>query len=72
MLAPELDAIVALHEACKGNLVRVHEELEARGVYTSYTGLTAFCRRHGIGQVVPVPAGAYHFGPGSWSRNDHH
>ena len=69
-LTPELEAIRALYDACKGNLVRVHEELEARGVQSSYTGLTAYCRRHGIGQVMPVPAGAYHFGPGKEMQHD--
>src|ERR1700730_1636362 len=38
---------------CKGNLVRVHEELTAAGAELSYPALTAFCRRHGIGQAAP-------------------
>ena len=32
-----------LHE-CKGNLVRVHEELVASGAALSYQALTAFCQ----------------------------
>ena len=34
-------------DRCRGNLVRVHEELVAQGVTISYPALTAFCRRHG-------------------------
>lgn len=43
------DEILALYASCKGNLVRVHEELTAEGADFSYPALTAFCRRHGIG-----------------------
>jgi transposase len=39
--------------------VRVHEELAAEGVTMSYTALTAFCRRQGIGRAPVVPAGSY-------------
>src|SRR5262249_60221651 len=38
-----------LYARCKGNLVRVHEELAASGAPFSYQALTAFCRRQGIG-----------------------
>ena len=55
---------------CKGNLVRVHEELVASGAPFSYQALTAFCRRHGIGQAPPVPAGQYHFEPGEEMQHD--
>ena len=58
-LEPHLDRIRELHAAVQGNLVRVHEELEAEGVRVPYPTLTAFCRRHGIGvrvqQRVGVP-----------------
>jgi hypothetical protein len=57
--------ILALLADCKGNLVRVHEELAARGIVTmSYPALTAFCRKHGIGHVPAKPAGRYPFEPG--------
>jgi len=46
---PHHDEIVDLVVRCKGNLVRVHEELEAQGAQVSYPALTAYCRRHGIG-----------------------
>lgn len=68
---PHRDEILALHASCKGNLVRVHEELLARGlVDLSYPALTAFCRKHGIGHEPPKPAGRYHFEPGEEMQHD--
>ncbi|MFN7544394.1 MAG: ParB N-terminal domain-containing protein [Acidobacteriota bacterium] len=58
-VAPHRQRILELLPQCKGNLVRVHEELTAEGVTMSYTALTAFCRRHGIGRASAVPAGSY-------------
>jgi hypothetical protein len=59
---------------CKGNLVRVHEELTASGAALSYPALTAFCRRQGIGQTPgpegTPPAGQYHFDPGVEMQHD--
>ena len=49
---------------CKGNLVRVHEELLGAGATLSYPALTAFCRRHGIGQTPKLASGQYEFAPG--------
>jgi hypothetical protein len=51
-------------------MVRVHEELVAEGAELSYQALTAFCRRHGIGQVEKMPAGQYCFGPGEEMQHD--
>ena len=62
--------ILELFGKCKGNLVRVHEELFASGAEMSYPALTAFCRRHGIGQTPPVAAGQYHFEPGEEIQHD--
>lgn len=62
--------IRALYLSCRGNLVRVHEELTARGAVVSYQALTAFCRRHGIGFEPPKPAGQYHFAPGEEMQHD--
>jgi len=62
--------IRALYLSCRGNLVRVHEELTARGATVSYQALTAFCRRHGIGSAPPKPAGQYHFAPGEEMQHD--
>jgi len=50
--------------------VRVHEELVAAGAELSYPALTAFCRRHGIGQAPPVASGQYHFEPGEEMQHD--
>jgi hypothetical protein len=50
--------------------VRVHEELVAAGAELSYPALTAFCRRHGIGQTQPVASGQYHFEPGEEMQHD--
>ncbi len=68
--APYRQQILELFSACQGNLVRVHEELVAGGAALSYTALTAFCRRHGIGQAPLVPAGQYHFEPGQELQHD--
>jgi hypothetical protein len=65
------DDILALHASCKGNLVRVHEELLARHpIALSYQALTAFCRRHGIGHEPPMPVGHYPFEPGKEMQHD--
>jgi len=68
--APHADEIAQLFAACKGNLVRVHEELAAQGVTLSYQALTAFCRRHGIGHEPKPPSGRYHFEPGEEMQHD--
>ena len=67
---PYRQQILELFGKCKGNLVRVHEELIASGAEMSYPALTAFCRRHGIGQTPPVAAGQYHFEPGEEIQHD--
>ena len=59
-----------LYLRCRGNLVRVHEELQAQGAAFSYQALTAFCRRHGIGSAPPKPSGQYHFAPGEEMQHD--
>jgi hypothetical protein len=48
----------------------VHEELDAEGVELSYQALTAFCRRHDIGQVGKKPSGQYYFVPGEEMQHD--
>ncbi len=50
--------------------MRVHEELLAGGAALSYPALTAFCRRHGIGQSPVAPAGRYDFQPGEELQHD--
>jgi len=67
---PHRQRLLELYASCSGNLVRVHEELVAEGAELSYQALTAFCRRHGIGQVEKKPAGQYAFEPGEEIQHD--
>jgi len=67
---PYRQQILELVHQCKGNLVRVHEELASGGAELSYQALTAFCRRHGIGQPPVVAAGRYEFAPGEEMQHD--
>jgi transposase len=67
---PYREQIVELLGRCKGNLVRVHEEIVTAGAKLSYPALTAYCRRHGIGHEPPVPVGQYHFEPGEEAQHD--
>jgi hypothetical protein len=67
---PYRQEILELFTRCKGNLVRVHEELIASGAALSYAALTAFCRRQGIGQAPVLPSGQYHFAPGVEMQHD--
>ena len=67
---PYRDQILELYARCKGNLVRVHEELVASGAQLSYQALTAFCRRQGIGHEPKAPVGEYHFRPGQEMQHD--
>ena len=67
---PYRDQILELLASCKGNLVRVHEELTLSGATLSYQALTGFCRKHGIGQQPIIPAGQYHFEPGEEMQHD--
>jgi transposase len=67
---PYRQQILGLLSSCKGNLVRVHEELMADGATLSYQALTAFCRRQSIGQKPVVASGQYHFEPGVEMQHD--
>ena len=67
---PYRQQILELLHRCKGNLVRVQEELAAGGANLSYQALTGFCRRHGIGQPPAVAAGRYDFLPGEEVQHD--
>src|SRR5687768_6532938 len=70
-LDDSLDRVRELYGECKGNLVRVAEELAKRyGVEIGYSTLTAFCRRHGIGQEEKQAVGQYHFAPGEEMQHD--
>jgi len=67
---PYRQQILDLHASCKGNKVRVHEELVASGAEISYPALTAFCRREQIGHKRAVPSGEYEFDPGEETQHD--
>ena len=67
---PWRQQILELLSRCKGNLVRVHEELNERGANLSSPALTAFCRRHGIADHAATASGQYHFEPGVEMQHD--
>jgi transposase len=67
---PYRQQILELFDQCKGNLVRVHEELVSGGAQLSYAALTAFCRHHGIGYQPPVAAGQSEFAAGTELQHD--
>ena len=69
-LVEHIERVRDLHVACKGNVVRVHEELQRVGIVVGYTTLTEFCREQKIGVVEKVPAGKYHFKPGAEGQHD--
>lgn len=69
-LGAHLDLVRELHEGCGGNLVRVHEELHARGIEVAYPTLTRFCRSASIGTKEPIPFGRYEFEPGEEMQHD--
>lgn len=67
---PWRDAILELYERFEGHLGRVHEEILKRDAQLSYSALTAFCRKHGIGSPQPPPAGHYEFAAGAEMQHD--
>jgi transposase len=69
-LASHVERVRELYLHCKGNLVRVHEELAAAGIEVGYSSLTAFCRHHEIGQPDKKRVGQYHFEPGEEMQHD--
>ena len=69
-LAPHIDRIRELHAACRGNLIRVHEELVREGIEVAYSTLTGFCRRQEIGVKPKRRAGRYPFAPGQEMQHD--
>jgi transposase len=70
MCTPWREEILQLMVGCKGNLVRVWEELKAQGAKISYSALTAYCRRHRIGMMPVVPEGRYDLSPGTEIQHD--
>ena len=67
---PHREQILELYHRCRGNLVRVHEELVEGGAKLSYSALTRFCRAHGIGTKPKQAVGRYHFEPGQEIQHD--
>ena len=67
---PYREQILEWVARCRGNLVRVHEELVAQGLAISYPALTAFCRRYRIGHEPPAPVGHYDFQPAQEMQHD--
>jgi hypothetical protein len=67
---PYREQILELYASCKGNLVRVHEEIVAAGAALSYQALTAYCRRHEIGTGPALPSGRYEHAPGHEMQHD--
>src|SRR5438046_10607157 len=67
---PYRQQILELLPRCKGNLVRVHEELTASGAVLSYQALTSFCRRHGLSAPPQQPVGPSDFLPGQERQHD--
>ena len=56
--------------ACKGNQVRVHEELNRDGIKITYPALTYFVRKHNLLKPPPLPAGRYVAVPGVEAQHD--
>lgn len=70
-LSAHVEKVRELHFACKGNLVRVHEELTARhDIDVPYSTLTRFCRDAEIGLAPKKASGRYEFGPGEEMQHD--
>lgn len=70
-LEPFVDVLRELHAECRGNLVRVREELASRhGAVVPYTTLTRFCREHGIGRKEKERVGRIVTGPGEDAQHD--
>lgn len=64
------EQITELAARYRDHLGRVHEDLLAQGADFSYSTLTAYCRRHGVGRSPKLPAGRYHFAPGVEMQHD--
>jgi hypothetical protein len=69
-LEPHVELVRELFARCRGNRVRVHEELTACGVSVPYPTLTRFLRREGIGLTPKERAGQYQFAPGEEMQHD--
>ena len=69
--ATHLPLIRNLFQQCRGNVVRVQEELAARHeIEIPYQSLTWLIRKHQIRIPAPKRAGRYHFEPGEEMQHD--
>lgn len=68
--SPHRARIEELNRRCRGNLVRVHEELAAAGIEIAYSTLTRFCLKNEIGGAPKQAAGQYTFGPAKEMQHD--
>lgn len=63
--------IQSWYQECKGNVVRVMEKLkEEKNCEVSYSSLTWFCRKNGIGVQEKVPTRRIVTGPGEEMQHD--
>lgn len=70
-LEPFVEALRGLFAECRGNRVRVHEELARRhGVAVPYTTLVRFCREQGIGREEKERVGRIVTEPGEEAQHD--
>jgi transposase len=75
-LEEHLEEIRQFYAECEGNLVRVREKLEealtkrGQSLKASYSALTWFCRRHGIGVEEPVAVKRIVTAPGLEMQHD--
>ncbi len=72
LLESHVDRIRDHYASCRGNLVRVWEELADEGILVGYSTLTGFCRRY---EITPKRkrkqrAGRYYFDPGVEMQHD--
>jgi len=70
-LAAHLDAVRSLYTECRGNILRVQEELEKRHkVIAAYSTLTRFCRRERISYSEAPRTVRIITGPGEEMQHD--
>ena len=69
-LEPHLERVRTEVVACKGNLVRVREELAQDGIEVKYSTLARFVARHRLRKPPKAPSGRYEFGPGKEMQFD--
>jgi transposase len=70
LLDEHTELVRRLWGTCKGNAVRVHEELVAAGVEVSYSSVTVCCRELGLAEPRRERVGHYDFGPGEEMQHD--